>query len=275
MADPSFPRPVVLVILDGFGESPKADHNAVALARMPAMEALKTRFPHGLIDASELHVGLPQGQMGNSEVGHMNIGSGRVLMQELPRVDAAIEDGALALNPELKKFISALKASGGACHLLGLLSPGGVHAHQRHMAWLAREITQAGISVWIHAFLDGRDTPPQSAAEYIAQFKTDVPEAEFATVSGRYYAMDRDNRWDRVSLAYSAIVDAEAPRFTDIAEALKSSYTAGKTDEFFLPAVLSDYDGMQDGRWHSHGQFPRRPCAGDPTSAARSRFHRL
>lgn len=240
-------KPVLLAILDGFGESQTREQNAVALAHTPVLDGLKAQFPHGLINASELHVGLPQGQMGNSEVGHMNIGSGRVLMQELPRIDAAIADRSLARNPALVEFIAKLKASKGTCHLMGLLSPGGVHSHQRHMAELAQIISAAGIPVKIHAFLDGRDTPPKSALEYIGQFKADFSAADFATVSGRYYAMDRDNRWDRVELAYNVIVQGDAEKFETIEQAVEAGYAAGKTDEFILPAQLGNYQGMQDG----------------------------
>ncbi len=246
MSEIPIPRPVVLAILDGFGENHDTAHNAVAAARTPALDALKAQFPYGLINASELHVGLPEGQMGNSEVGHMNIGSGRVLMQDLPRIDQAIENGSLFRNPLLAEFIETLKVAGGTCHIMGLLSPGGVHSHQHHMAALARIIAHQGVEVKIHAFLDGRDTPPQSALEYIAQFKQDFPQAVFATVSGRYYAMDRDKRWDRVALAYRAIAEADGPRYTAIEDAIKASYEAGKTDEFVLPTIIdSSYRGIK------------------------------
>ncbi len=241
------PRPVVLAVLDGFGENPDTENNAVASAHMPHFKALKAEFPHGSINASELHVGLPEGQMGNSEVGHTNIGSGRVIMQELPRVDQAVASGALARNDELLAFIAKLKKSGGACHLMGLLSPGGVHSHQRHMAALANLISAAGVKVWVHAFLDGRDTPPKSALEYLAQFKKDFPKAQFATVSGRYYAMDRDKRWDRVELAYRTVAESTGPRAKTIEEAVNASYAASKNDEFVLPTTLGDYTSMQDG----------------------------
>lgn len=239
--------PVVLVILDGFGENPDPSCNAVAKAKTPTLNMLKTEFPYGVIDASGLAVGLPDGQMGNSEVGHMNIGSGRVIMQELPRIDQAIKNGSLAANPELVKFIATLKASGGACHLMGLLSPGGVHSHQTHMAALAKYIHAAGIKLYIHTFLDGRDTPPQSALEYIAAFRTEFPQAQFATASGRYYAMDRDNRWDRIALAYDNILSASGAKYAAIEKAVEESYAAGKHDEFMLPISLGDYKGMADG----------------------------
>jgi len=246
MSNTSTPRPLVLAILDGFGENPDAAHNAVANAKTPAITRLKATYPHGLINASELYVGLPEGQMGNSEVGHMNIGSGRVLMQDLPRINQAIETGALGHNPMLAEFIENLKAAGGVCHLMGLLSPGGVHSHQRHMAMLAKLIEAQGVEVKIHAFLDGRDTPPQSALPYIEQFKEAFPKAVFASVCGRYYAMDRDKRWNRVELAYRAIAEAEGPRYTSIEDAVKSNYNAGKNDEFVIPSIVdSNYRGMR------------------------------
>lgn len=240
-------KPVLLAILDGFGESPDADDNAVAKARTPNIDRLKSKFPHGVIDASGLAVGLPDGQMGNSEVGHMNIGSGRVLMQELPRIDRAVADGLLAKNPELAEFIARLKNTGGICHLLGLLSPGGVHSHQNHMAALAKLVHAQGIKVLVHAFLDGRDTPPQSALQYIADFRREFPQAVFATASGRYYAMDRDNRWERVSLAYDNMVNASGAAYATIEEAIAASYKAGKNDEFLLPVAIAGFGGMADG----------------------------
>src|SRR6202142_4244287 len=194
-------RPVVLCILDGWGHAAAGACNAVTLAKAPTWARWMAEAPHALIDASELAVGLPAGQMGNSEVGHMNIGAGRVVMQDLPRIDAAIDSGELARNQHLLEFIAKLKASGGRCHLMGLLSPGGVHSHQHHMAVLAKLIAASGIEVLVHAFLDGRDTPPQSAAEYLAAFSSETPRTTIATIGGRYYAMDRDKRWERLDLA--------------------------------------------------------------------------
>src|SRR5262249_37818174 len=164
------PKPVVLCILDGWGHAAPGACNAVTLARAPTWQRWMAEAPHALIDASELHVGLPAGQMGNSEVGHMNIGAGRVVMQDLPRIDAALRSGTLVRNPALGAFIAKLKDAKGRCHLMGLLSPGGVHSHQSHMAALARILAAAGIEVAVHAFLDGRDTPPESAREYLAAF---------------------------------------------------------------------------------------------------------
>ena len=167
-------RPVVLCILDGFGHRDETRDNAIALAEAPVLHRLMNEAPHALIATSGLAVGLPQGQMGNSEVGHMNIGAGRVVMQDLPRIDAAIADGSFRSIPALKDLIAKLKASGGTCHLLGLLSPGGVHSHQDHMAALARALDEASVPVAIHGFLDGRDTPPQSALEFVAKLETDL-----------------------------------------------------------------------------------------------------
>jgi len=240
-------RPVVLAILDGFGENPDSSDNAVALANTPNIDALKSQFPHTFLNTSGLAVGLPEGQMGNSEVGHMNIGSGRVVMQDLPRIDAAIADGSLANNPKLLEFVEKLKASGGVCHIMGLLSDGGVHSHQNHIAGLAKIISASGIKVLIHAFTDGRDTPPQSALQYIADFKKEFPQAQFASVSGRYYAMDRDKRWDRVSMACDNMALASGKNYPNIEAAVQQSYQDGKNDEFVLPASIGDYAGMQDG----------------------------
>lgn len=235
------------MILDGWGHREEIAHNAIAGAATPNWDQLMQDYPHGLINASELHVGLPEGQMGNSEVGHMNIGSGRVLMQELPRIDTAIEKGELAKNPELIVFIAALKNSKGTCHLLGLVSPGGVHSHQKHMAALARIVSEQGVPVCIHAFLDGRDTPPQSALAYIEELEKHMGAATIATVSGRYYAMDRDKRWDRVQKAYDTLTAAKGEHAVSAKSAIEASYAKKVTDEFVLPTVIGDYAGMKDG----------------------------
>jgi 2,3-bisphosphoglycerate-independent phosphoglycerate mutase len=241
------PRPVVLCILDGWGYLPDGPSNAIRLARVPNWQRLVAGFPHTTIEASELNVGLPAGQMGNSEVGHMNLGAGRVVMQELPRIDQAIDDHSLDDNPALTKFIATLKASGGTAHLLGLLSPGGVHSHQRHIAALARIIAAAGVPVAIHAFLDGRDTPPKSALGFLGDFAAETPGIAPATVIGRYYAMDRDNRWERVERAYQALVDGQGVSAETPEAAVAASYAAGVTDEFVAPAVIGAYAGMRDG----------------------------
>ena len=191
MASAARPRPAVLCILDGWGHRPDPHYNAILDARTPNYDRLIATCPQGLIDASESFVGLPKGQMGNSEVGHMNLGAGRVAVPELPRIDQAIADGSLAKSPILAELIASLKKTGGACHLMGLASPGGVHAHQDHLIALANQIAGAGVPVWIHAFLDGRDMPPRSALECLehiqAGLKADLP-IRFATVTGRYYA---------------------------------------------------------------------------------------
>ncbi|MCC7260442.1 MAG: 2,3-bisphosphoglycerate-independent phosphoglycerate mutase [Alphaproteobacteria bacterium] len=244
------PRPVVLCILDGWGCSDSPEHNAIARARTPNLGRLKSMFPHSTLETSGLAVGLPEGQMGNSEVGHMNIGSGRVVMQELPRIDMAVKDGSLAKKQPLADLIAALKRSGGACHLMGLLSPGGVHSHMDHLAALAGIVAGAGVPVRVHAFLDGRDTPPSSAAEYAAQFEQAIAgkgAIRIATVSGRYYAMDRDKRWDRVAKAYDTLVHAKGARCATLGEAIEKSYAGGVTDEFVIPAALGDYAGMNKG----------------------------
>jgi 2,3-bisphosphoglycerate-independent phosphoglycerate mutase len=246
----SRPRPVVLCVLDGWGEAPPAPDNAIELANTPNWHRFREAYPRALLEASSRDVGLPAGQMGNSEVGHMNLGAGRVVMQSLTEIDDAVADGSLAASPILRDQIKALKASGGTCHLLGLLSPGGVHSHQDHMAALARIVAEAGVPVAVHAFLDGRDTPPSSALEYLTKFQADIAgrsKISIATVSGRYYAMDRDNRWERVVLAYECLADAKGEVASDPRTSIERSYAAGKTDEFMLPTVMAGYAGMKDG----------------------------
>ena len=279
-------KPVILVILDGWGHrEPEAD-NAIASAHTPVLTQVAHDYPSGLINASELHVGLPEGQMGNSEVGHMNIGSGRVLMQDLPRIDAAIADGALA--KKLKAALSSPSPLVGegrgegvssksnslqqpplpnplpqgeresVCHLLGLVSPGGVHSHQGHILALAKILAVQGIAVRIHAILDGRDTPPQSALEYIATLEEGIrglADVAIATVSGRYYAMDRDKRWDRVQKAYDVMAGGGINRFATATDAIKHSYETNVTDEFVIPAAIGDYQGMHDGDGLVMGNF--------------------
>lgn len=252
MAAVPHPRPALLCILDGWGYRPDHSYNAILDARTPNFDRLIATCPQGLIDASESFVGLPKGQMGNSEVGHMNLGAGRVAVPDLPRIDNAIEDGSLAKHPVLIETIATLKKSGAACHLLGLLSPGGVHSHQDHLVFLANLIAGQGVPVWIHAFLDGRDMPPRSALKDClepvqAALKPGLP-IKFATVAGRFYPMDRDKRWERVSLAYDAIVDAKADQHaaTPVA-AVEQAYAAKLDDEFVLPTVIDGYTGMKDG----------------------------
>jgi 2,3-bisphosphoglycerate-independent phosphoglycerate mutase len=244
-------RPAVLCILDGWGFRTDPRDNAILDARTPNYDRLIATCPQGLIDASETFVGLPKGQMGNSEVGHMNLGAGRVAVPDLPRIDKAIENGSLAKNEILTGLIADLKKSGAACHLMGLASPGGVHAHQDHLVALANLIAGAGVTVWIHAFLDGRDMPPRSAHDCLKEIKAGLKDGlpiRFATVTGRFYAMDRDKRWDRVNAAYDALVDAKGKATAKNAdEAVDKGYAAGKNDEFVEPTVIDGYDGMKDG----------------------------
>jgi 2,3-bisphosphoglycerate-independent phosphoglycerate mutase len=244
------PRPAVLCILDGWGWRPDPTDNAIAQARTPNYTRMLADSPHALLSTSGHAVGLPTGQMGNSEVGHMNIGSGRVVSQDLPRIDLAIEDGSLATRPALLDAIARVRATKGAVHIMGLLSPGGVHSHQDHIAALVRVLAAARVPVFIHAFLDGRDVPPKSALGYLKTFADAVSGlagVRMATVSGRYYAMDRDKRWDRVSKAYDAMVDAVGAKFPDAYSAVEESYKDGVTDEFVLPCVIGEYAGMSDG----------------------------
>ena len=244
------PRPLVLCILDGWGERQKADDNAIEIARTPNWHGLKARWPHAQLQASEHYVGLPDGQMGNSEVGHTNIGAGRVVLQDLPRIDAAIAEGKLATMPGLCDFIGKLKESRGTAHLMGLMSPGGVHSHQRQIAALARILAEAGVPVAVHAFLDGRDTPPKTAVLYVRQFQEDVAglrDLRVATLCGRYYAMDRDKRWDRVERAYRAIVAGVGERTDDPLQAVEAAYARAETDEFVTPTAIAGYVGMRDG----------------------------
>jgi 2,3-bisphosphoglycerate-independent phosphoglycerate mutase len=243
------PRPLVLCILDGWGERQKADDNAIEIARTPNWHGLKARWPHAQLQASEHYVGLPDGQMGNSEVGHTNIGAGRVVLQDLPRIDAAIAEGKLATMPGLCDFIGKLKESRGTAHLMGLMSPGGVHSHQRQIAALARILAEAGVPVAVHAFLDGRDTPPKTAVLYVRQFQEDVAglrDLRIATLCGRYYAMDRDKRWDRVERAYRAIVAGVGERTDDPLQAVEAAYARAETDEFVTPTAIAGYVGMRD-----------------------------
>jgi 2,3-bisphosphoglycerate-independent phosphoglycerate mutase len=239
--------PVMLVILDGFGWREETADNAVRQARTPTFSRLWTG-PHGFLHTSGHDVGLPDGQMGNSEVGHLNIGAGRVVMQDLPRISDAIAKDEVKSAPALTDLIKKLKASGGTCHLIGLVSPGGVHSHQDHAAALAKILTEAGVPTLMHAITDGRDTPPQTAAEYLDRLRAALPSSvPIATVCGRYYAMDRDKRWERVSKAYNAIVEAQGPHFPDAQTVIADAYANKQFDEFILPAVVGDYHGMQDG----------------------------
>ena len=250
MAGKTSYRPVVLCVLDGWGHRPDTEHNAIALAETPVWDRLTAARPFGLLATSGTAVGLPEGQMGNSEVGHMTIGAGRVILQDLPRIDSAVADGSLARNPALLTLVQRLQESGGRCHLKGLVSPGGVHSHQNHIVALARIVSGAGVPVAIHAFLDGRDVPPRSAVDNLPGFEDslrDLPGVQIATVAGRYYAMDRDWRWERTARAYDAAVSAEGRPAASAADAVTASYAEDVGDEFVEPAVIAGYDGMADG----------------------------
>ena len=241
-------RPVMLVILDGWGWREEARDNAIRQAKTPNFDRLWQTGPHGFLHTSGRDVGLPDGQMGNSEVGHLNIGAGRVVVQDLPRIDQAIANGEIERAPALLTLIEKLKASSGTCHLVGLVSPGGVHSHQDHALELVKILDRAAVPVLVHAITDGRDTPPQSAADDIKRLIAALPRSiRIATVCGRYYAMDRDKRWDRIEKAYKAIVEADAPHFPDAAAVIADAYANKKFDEFIIPAVVGDYRGMKDG----------------------------
>lgn len=244
MATSQRARPVALIVLDGWGYRPQTDGNAIALANTPTWDSLWGRGSRTLLEASGLRVGLPAGQMGNSEVGHLNLGAGRVVMQDLVRISSAIADGSFYTNPALVGACRQVKANGGTLHLLGLIGSGGVHAIDTHLIALIELAKRERLEkVAIHALLDGRDTLPKSAfgfmnelLEYIAQ--TGSP-AKIASVSGRYYAMDRDRRWERTGLAYRAIVYGEGTQVTDPLEAIQQAYDAAKTDEFIQPVVVT------------------------------------
>lgn len=246
----SHPKPVMLCILDGWGERAAAEDNAISRANTPTWDAMCRNYPRSRLNASALEVGLPEGQMGNSEVGHMNIGAGRVVLQELPKIDKAVREDTLKDAQAVRGYVTALKKSGGTCHLLGLLSPGGVHSHQNHMVAIAKIMADAHIPVRVHAYLDGRDTPPMVARSHIALFEADIAgldDCRIATVSGRYYALDRDNRWDRVEKSYACMTDAVGVPFDTATAIVDAAYAADLTDEFVLPSPVGGYAGMRDG----------------------------
>ena len=243
------PRPMVLVILDGFGERAERDANAVLMARTPNLDMLTARFPRTLIGTSGPDVGLPPGQMGNSEVGHLNFGAGRIARMDISRIDVAVAEGELARNPVIADAIGTARSNGAALHLLGLVSNGGVHSSLEHLIALVRASAAEGVKVKVHAFLDGRDTPPKSAEGFLNELDAAlVGRGQIATLSGRYYAMDRDKRWERVARAYGSIVRAEGSRFATWREALADAYANGQTDEFVEPRVIGDYEGVRDGQ---------------------------
>lgn len=244
-------RPVVLIILDGFGHREPAADNAISLANKPTWDALLRDCPHGLIDASEQYVGLPKGQFGNSEVGHLNLGAGRVVYQDLTRVDHAIETGEFDSNAALVGACNKAIANGSTLHVMGLLSPGGVHSHERHIqAMLKLAHTKGVAKITLHAFLDGRDMPPKSAAPSIKAIEQICNELKIAigSVSGRFYAMDRDKRWERVEPAYRAMAEASSEhRAASLSDALDAAYARGESDEFVKPTVIGNGTPIREG----------------------------
>ena len=243
--------PYVLCIMDGFGYNHEDFGNAIRAAQTPNLDYLLATCPHTLIGASGMNVGLPDGQMGNSEVGHTNIGAGRVVYQELTRITKSIQDGDFFTNPEFTGAVEHCKANGSALHIFGLMSPGGVHSHNTHIYALIELAKRAGLDkVYVHCFMDGRDVPPESGKDCIAELQAKLDEigvGVIATIEGRYYAMDRDNNYDRVKKAYDAIVYGEGVGFTDGCELMQSSYDGGVTDEFVIPSVSDKAQGVGAG----------------------------
>ncbi|MHB8892166.1 MAG: 2,3-bisphosphoglycerate-independent phosphoglycerate mutase [Candidatus Limnocylindrales bacterium] len=260
MTEGSRPRPIVLVVLDGFGIGPDPAKDAIAAASMPRWHELVARWPMGVLRASEDAVGLPPGQMGNSEVGHLNLGAGRPVLQDLPRIDAAIADGSFFTRPALLAACERAKAA-GRLHLVGLIGPGGVHANDRHLEALVELAERQGVpSVRIHALLDGRDTPPSSALGFMQDLEARLavahPDARIASVGGRYFAMDRDQRWERTERGYDAIVHGAGRHAATATAAIGEAYARGETDEFVVPTVIDGTDGaLRDGDPIVHVNF--------------------
>jgi 2,3-bisphosphoglycerate-independent phosphoglycerate mutase len=243
------PRPIVLVVLDGFGIGRDRDADAIAAARMPVWRGLLARWPHATLGASEAAVGLPHGQMGNSEVGHLNLGAGRPVLQDLPRIDAAIVDGEFFERPALVAACDRALTARGRLNIVGLIGPGGVHAHDRHLVALAELAARRSVPhVRVHALLDGRDTPPRSALGFMRQLEASLlaahPDARVASVGGRYFAMDRDKRWDRTEAGYDAIVHGVGKHAPSATGAIEAAYARGENDEFVTPTVVDGTDGQ-------------------------------
>lgn len=240
-------KPTVLMILDGYGLNEKSEGNAIAMAKTPVMDQLMKEYPFVKGNASGMAVGLPEGQMGNSEVGHMNMGAGRIVYQELTRITKEIQDGDFFENEALVTAVKNAKEKGTALHMFGLVSDGGVHSHNTHIYGLLELAKRHGLEkVYVHCFLDGRDTPPASGKDFVQELTDKMAEigvGEVASVMGRYYAMDRDNRWDRVELAYKALVKGEGKEAADGVSAIAASYAEDVNDEFVVPAVV-----MKDGK---------------------------
>jgi len=245
-------KPLLLMILDGWGYRAENSDNAIALAPTPSWDAMWRDDPHGLIETSGTAVGLPEGQMGNSEVGHMNIGAGRIVYQDFSRIDNAIRDGSFRDNPQICSAIRSAADAGGTVHVMGLLSPGGVHSHEDHFLETVRVASAQGTApIRVHAFLDGRDTPPRSAEPSIRAMQAlldALPDAAFGTLCGRYYAMDRDKRWERVAKAYQTIATGQAQyRAATAVEGLQAAYERDESDEFVQPTVIGNPPGVADG----------------------------
>jgi len=240
-------RPVCLVILDGFGVTVPGSANAVTLADTPNLDAYQAKYPNTTLGSAGADVGLPEGQMGNSEVGHLNIGAGRIVYQDLTRISKAIDDDSFFANPVLIEAVDSAKTSGAALHLMGLVSDGGVHSHNTHLYALLKLAKERGLDkVFVHCFLDGRDTPPKSATGYLEELENEtaaIGVGKIATISGRYFAMDRDTRWERVKVAYDALVYGRGETADSAQAAVKNSYEAGANDEFVRPTVIAGVDG--------------------------------
>lgn len=241
--------PVLLCVLDGFGIGDGGDADATALAHTPFLEHTRATCPHAQLETSGEAVGLPPGQMGNSEVGHMTMGSGRVIVQDMTRISGAFDEGAMETNPEIVRLLEAVTHSGGVLHLMGLVSDGGVHSHQNHLYKVLSACAERGVATAVHVFLDGRDTPPRSGLDYVRALQAHVQAAgsQIATLSGRYWAMDRDSRWDRIQRAYEAIVLRRGRQEPDAETAVESAYTRDQSDEFVEPCVIAGGRALEDG----------------------------
>jgi 2,3-bisphosphoglycerate-independent phosphoglycerate mutase len=251
MTSPKRPRPLVLIILDGYGERAERADNAIAEAHKPAIDRLTAKYPHNVISTSGRDVGLPDGQMGNSEVGHLNFGAGRIAQMDISRIDVEVADGTLGTTEVLVDVIEQAKKAGGRLHLLGLCSDGGVHSSLTHLFALIDLAAKSHVKVVVHAFLDGRDVQPGTAPGYLGQLEEHLAAGDkgvLGTVGGRYYGMDRDNRWERVERAYKAIAKADAPKAATWRDGVDRSYAAKKTDEFVEPFVVADYHGIDVGK---------------------------
>jgi 2,3-bisphosphoglycerate-independent phosphoglycerate mutase len=255
------PRPIVLVVIDGFGIGTNPADDAIASASMPVWRGLLARWPHAVLGASEEAVGLPPGQMGNSEVGHLNLGAGRPVLQDLPRIDAAIADRSFFERPALLAACRRAARPDGRLHVVSLIGPGGVHANDRHLVALAELAAREGVAaVRLHALLDGRDTPPRSAIGFVQDLERRLaaahPDARIATIGGRYYAMDRDKRWERIARGYDAIVHGIGERARSATAAIEAAYARGENDEFVAPTVIDGVDGrVRDGDPIIHANF--------------------